>query len=291
MKRKSSISLPPLGAHMSVAGGMDLALERARSAGCTAVQVFLKNNNQWMGKPYDEEVLERWRKAVAVGDLGKPIAHNGYLVNLASPKADLLKKSMDNMQDDLKRAEMLGVPGIVTHPGAHLGEGEAKGIRQIAKQINILLDKSAPSRVSIYLETTAGQGSCIGHRFEHIRDIMDGIKDRARIGVCVDTCHIFAAGYDIRTSETYDATFKEFDRVIGLDAIRAFHVNDSKKPLGSRVDRHEHIGKGFIGEEGFRCFMRDARFAKIPHIMETPKDETLEEDRMNLATLRRLAAD
>lgn len=281
--------LPPLGAHMSVAGGVDKAIDRARSAGCTALQIFLKNNNQWAGKPLDADVIARWKTEVGRGDLGRPIAHNSYLVNLASPNADALAKSMINMEDDIRRADVLGVPGIVTHPGAHVGEGEAPAIKQIAAQINELFARTDGSKVALYLEVTAGQGSSIGHRFEHLRDIMAGIKDKKRLGVCVDTCHIFAAGYDIRTPETYAATFAEFDKIIGLKWIRAFHVNDSKKDLGSRVDRHEHIGKGKIGETGFACLMRDARFREIPHVLETPKSEDLEEDRMNLATLRRLA--
>ena len=288
-KSSTSINLPALGAHMSVSGGVDKAIDRARSAGCTALQIFLKNNTQWEGKPLEDEVVARWRSEIVRGDLGRPIAHNSYLVNLASPRADLVKKSAANMLDDLRRAETLGVPGIVTHPGAHMGEGEAKGVERIAKQINILFDRTPGNPTALYLETTAGQGSSIGHRFEHLRDIIALVEDKSRVGVCVDTCHIFAAGYDIRTPETYAATFEEFDRVVGLDLIRAFHVNDSKKDLGTRVDRHTHLGQGFIGEEGFRCLMCDARFASIPHILETPKDETLEEDRMNLATLRRLA--
>ncbi|MBI3736809.1 deoxyribonuclease IV [Candidatus Sumerlaeota bacterium] len=279
-----------MGAHMSVSGGVDQAIDRARSAGCTALQIFLKNNNQWSGKPFEEEVIARWRAEVAKGDLGLPIAHNSYLVNLASPRPELLDKSVANMLDDLRRAETLGVPGIVTHPGAHMGEGETNAIKKIGGQINLLFDQTPGNPAALYLETTAGQGSSVGHRFEHLRDIIALVKEKNRVGVCVDTCHIFAAGYDIRTPEGYAATFEEFDRVIGLDMIRAFHVNDSKKDFGTRVDRHAHIGQGFIGEKGFACLMRDPRFVSIPHILETPKDEkTLEEDRMNLATLRRLA--
>jgi len=286
----SKLNLPPLGAHMSVSGGVDKAIDRARSAGCTALQIFLKNNNQWSGKLLDEEVIARWKREVAVGDLGLPIAHNSYLVNLASPDATLMEKSMSNMLDDIRRADVLGVPGIVTHPGAHMGEGEVSAIKRIAAQINELFDMSADSKVCLYLETTAGQGSSVGHRFEHLRDIIAGIKNKKRVGICVDTCHIFAAGYDIRTPETYQASFSEFDRVIGLKWIRAFHVNDSKKDLGSRVDRHDHIGKGKIGESGFASLMQDERFRAIPHLLETPKGDDLAEDRANLATLRRLAS-
>ncbi len=290
-KRKNDLSvpLPPLGAHMSVAGGVDRAIDRARSVGCTALQIFLKNNNQWRGKGLENETIARFRSEIAKGDLGLPIAHNSYLVNLASPRADILEKSMENMRDDLERANILGVPGIVTHPGAHMGTGEGSAVAQIARQINLLLDLTPGNPTAIYLETTAGQGTCVGHRFEHLRDIIGGVEDRDRIGVCLDTCHVFAAGYDIRSTEGVETAFKEFDRVVGLSFLRAFHLNDSKKGLGSRVDRHTHIGQGMIGEAGFVALMKDPRFVGIPHILETPKGEDLAEDRMNLATLRRLA--
>ena len=274
---------------MSVAGGVDRAIDRARDAGCTALQIFLKNNNQWRAKPLDEAVIERFRAEIAKGDLGKPIAHASYLLNLASPKKDLVAKSMANLLDDLDRADRLGVVGIVLHPGAHMGRGEETAVRQIARQINIVLDRAGDNPTAIYLESTAGQGSSIGHRFEHLRDIIDLVRDKDRIGVCLDTCHVFAAGYDIRTPETVSAMLRQFDRVVGLKWLRAFHFNDSKKGLGSRVDRHEHIGKGFIGEIGFAALMQHRRIMKIPRILETPKGEDLAEDKKNLATLRRLA--
>ena len=275
---------------MSVAGGVDRAIDRARDAGCTALQIFLKNNNQWRGKPLAPEAIERYRAEVAKGDLGRPIAHGSYLVNLAGPNPELLKKSMANLLDDLERAEVLGVPGVVLHPGAHMGEGETKAVKQIARQINLLFQKSEGNPTAIYLEATAGQGSAIGYRFEHLRDIIDLVRDKDRIAVCLDTCHIFAAGYDIRTREGAREVMDEFDRVVGLDWLRAFHFNDSKRELGSRVDRHTHIGKGCIGREGFAALMQDRRILHIPRILETPKGDDLAEDRMNLATLRRLAS-
>ena len=275
---------------MSIAGGVDRAVDRARDAGCTALQIFLKNNNQWRGKALDDRTVERYRAEVGKGDLGQPIAHSSYLVNLASPKPAVLAKGMDNLLDDLRRSEALGVPGIVLHPGAHMGTGDDKAIRQIARQINELFKKTPRNPTAIYLETTAGQGSSVGHRFEHIRDIMERVKDKSRIGVCLDTCHVFAAGYDIRTPDAAKAMLDEFDRVVGLECLRAFHFNDSKKGLGSRVDRHEHIGKGMIGATGFTTLMQEPRIRSIPRILETPKGEDLKEDRQNLATLRRLAA-
>ena len=196
---------------------------------------------------------------------------------------------MANLLDDLERAQSLGVVGIVLHPGAHMGRGEEAAVRQIARQINIVLDRAGDNPTAIYLESTAGQGSSIGYRFEHPRDIIDLVEDKDRIGVCLDTCHVFAAGYDMRTPETVRAMLRQFDRVVGLKWLRAFHFNDSKKDLGSRVDRHEHIGKGFIGEIGFAALMQHRRIMKIPRILETPKGEDLAEDKKNLATLRRLA--
>lgn len=291
LKTKSGTApkLPPLGAHMSVAGGVDRAIDRAREAGCTALQIFLKNNNQWSGKPFEASVIERFRQEIAKGDLGVPVAHASYLVNLASADAGLLERSMTNLKDDLGRAEQLGVSGLVLHPGAHMGRGEEVAIAQIADQINKLFDQTKGNPAAIYLEGTAGQGSAIGHRFEHLRAIIDGIEDKSRIGVCLDTCHIFAAGYDIRTRATAKEAISEFDRVVGLGWMRVFHFNDSKKGLGSRVDRHTHIGQGEIGEEGFAALMQDPRLIEIPRILETPKEEDLAEDKMNLATLRRLA--
>lgn len=285
----AGVILPPLGAHMSVSGGVDKAIDRARSAGCTALQIFLKNNNQWRGKPIDDATAERFRTEVAKGDLGRPVAHGSYLVNLASANPDLVAKSMENIADDILRADLIGVPGIVMHPGAHMGAGEDVGIRQIARQMNLLFEATRDNTAAIYLEATAGQGSAIGHKFEHLRDIIGLIDNTSRVGVCLDTCHVFAAGYDLRTRETATAMLDEFDRVVGLAWLRCFHFNDSKKGLGSRVDRHEHIGKGCIGEEGFTALMQDPRILSIPRILETPKGEDLEEDRVNLATLRRLA--
>lgn len=278
-----------MGAHMSVAGGVDKAIDRARDAGCTALQIFLKNNNQWQGKPIDEEVAERFRTEIAKGDLDRPVAHCSYLVNLASADKALQKKSLENLSDDLVRAERIGVSGIVLHPGSHVGQGEAVGIKRIADQIDRLFDQTDGNPAVIYLETMAGQGSSIGHRFEHLRDIVDRVEDKSRLAVCLDTCHVFAAGYDIRTEEGVEAMLDEFDRVIGLDLLAVMHFNDSKREFGSRVDRHDHIGEGFIGEQGFAAMMRAPRLAAIPRVLETPKGEDLEEDRRNLATLRRLA--
>jgi deoxyribonuclease-4 len=261
-----------IGAHMSIAGGLHRAFERGAGVGCRAIQIFLKNSNQWKGKALTEEDRISFRQAQAVSGAIPVIAHNSYLINLA----------------EMRRAEFLGIPSIVLHPGAHMGSGEQSGLRRIAQALNLAL-RRVPAPVMILLETTAGQGSSLGHRFEHLAEILARVKQNERMGVCLDTCHVFAAGYDIRTESAYARTMKEFDRLVGTDRIRAFHVNDCRKDLGSRVDRHAHIGQGFIGLEAFRLLVNDRRFAQIPKILETPKGPDLEEDRMNLATLRSLA--
>jgi deoxyribonuclease-4 len=275
---------------MSIAGGVSVAIDNARRAGATALQLFLKNNNQWQGKPIAPEEAARFREEMARGDLAPPVAHSSYLINLASPDPELGEKSTRAMIDELERAHLLGVPGVVVHPGAHMGRGEAAGLAAIAQRVNHVLDATAGLSSGIWLETTAGQGTCLGWRFEHLAEIMARIEDQSRVAVCLDTCHIFAAGYELRTAEAAAATLAEFDRVVGLGWLRAIHVNDSLKPFGSRRDRHAHIGQGEIGEAGFALLLRDPRLRAIPFILETPKGPDLEEDRMNLATLRRLAA-
>ena len=284
------IYLPPLGAHMSIAGGTPRAIERARSVKATALQIFLKNNNQWLGKPISGEEAERFRADLAEAGMEKTVvAHSGYLINLASPDPVNGRRSLEAVIDELKRAAQLGVPGVVIHPGAHMGQGEAKGLQTIAERINQAFAKTAGNPAALWLETTAGQGTALGYRFEHLAEIIGAVEDKTRIGICMDTCHVFAAGYEMRTEEGVKATLHELDRTVGLAWLRAIHVNDSKKPLGSRRDRHEHIGKGEIGKAGFAALIRDGRLRAIPFILETPKGEDLAEDRTNLAMLRRLA--
>ncbi len=217
------------------------------------------------------------------------IAHDSYLINLCAVDDAILKKSREAFVDELQRCELLGIPYLNFHPGSHIGKGEEEGIKLIIESLNVAHEKTKDFRVLSVLETTAGQGSAIGYRFEHLHRIIDGVNEPERMAVCIDTCHIFAAGYDISTKYGYEKTIKEFDDVIGLERLVAFHVNDSKKPLGSRVDRHEHIGKGAIGLDGFRFLMQDERLVHIPKILETPKSEDLEEDRMNLSLLKKLA--
>jgi deoxyribonuclease-4 len=216
------------------------------------------------------------------------MVHNSYLINIGSPKEDEWKKSLDAFTVELERAEALGIPFVVAHPGAHLGSGEEAGLNRIAQGLDELHLRTRGFRTRILLENTAGQGSCLGYRFEHMRHLLDRVHEPDRLGICFDTCHVFTAGYDIRTPEGYAATMDEVDRLVGLVRIMAFHLNDSMKPFESRRDRHEHIGKGFIGLEAFRCLMRDTRFLNVPMVLETPKGKELEEDRMNLEVLRGL---
>jgi deoxyribonuclease-4 len=276
-----------IGAHMSIAGGIYKALERGRSVSCRTIQVFLKNSNQWKAKPLTEEDRILFRTAQETSGIHPVLAHDSYLINLASPDSVLYRKSLDAFVGELRRAEFLGVPYLILHPGAHMGKGSQAGIARVAKALRKALDQ-VESRVKILLENTAGQGSSLGHRFEELAAILDRLQNPDRVGICLDTCHAFAAGYDLRTEEGYEETMRELERIIGVDKISAFHLNDSKKDLFSRVDRHFHIGKGMIGLEAFRLLINDSRFAGIPKILETPKGPTLREDRANLATLRSL---
>ena len=276
-----------VGAHMSIAGGIHKAFERGVQAGCRSLQIFLKNSNQWRGKILTSDDRNSFLDAQKRSGIGPVLAHNSHLIILASPVDALYEKSLEAFVEEMERASFLGVPFVILHPGAHMGGGEAEGIARITRALNRALDRVAPP-VRILLENTAGQGTCLGHRFEHLAAILDGIRDADRIGVCLDTCHVFAAGYDIRTKQAYRKTLREFNRLIGAERIFAFHVNDCKKDLGCRVDRHTHIGQGFIGLEAFRCLVNDKRFARIPKIIETPKGKDLTEDRINLATLRGL---
>jgi deoxyribonuclease-4 len=275
------------GAHMSIAGGIYRAFERGARANCRTIQVFLKNSNRWEAKPLTDQDQVLFRQAQSTHQIHPILAHDSYLINLASPNDRIYLKSIKAFIEELKRAAFLGIPYLVLHPGAHTGSGVEAGLTRVVHALNQAMHAVGPS-VTILLENTAGQGSCLGFRFEHLADILERIDDAERVGICLDTCHLFAAGYDIRTEKDYRSTIREFNRLVGIDSIRAFHVNDSKRDLGSRVDRHCHIGQGYMGLEAFRCLVNDRRFTKIPKILETPKGPDLEEDRMNLATLESL---
>ncbi len=276
------------GSHMSASGGVERALARGEAIPVESLQLFSKNERQWIAKPLDPEVVERFHDEVERTGITKLVVHDSYLINLASPKPDILEKSLPAFADELQRCDTLGVPYLVTHPGAHTGSGVDAGIARFAQSLNEIFAGMPDSKTLTLLETTAGQGTSLGRSFEEIAAIIDLVEDRARVGVCLDTCHIFAAGYDYRTPETYAATMAHFDRVIGLDRLKVIHLNDSRNPLGSNKDRHDHIGDGEIGLEGFRQFVNDPRLDGLPGILETEKDDGGENDRRNIATLRSL---
>lgn len=273
---------------MSIAGGPGLAIDRALSVDCTALQVFVKNNMQWFAKPFPEKELALWREHPERARLGAIFGHTGYLINLAAKDPATHEKSQRSLEEELVRADQLGLPFLVLHPGAHLGVGEEAGLEKVAKTLDAIFAKLPDVRTRVALEITAGQGSCLGYRFEHLAAIIAQVQQPDRLVVCLDTAHLFAAGYDIATEAGFRGVMREFDRVVGKERLAAFHLNDSKTGLGSRVDRHEAIGKGKIGLEPFRVLMNQARYRGIPKVLETPKGKDLQEDRANLATLRGL---
>jgi deoxyribonuclease-4 len=276
------------GAHMSITGGLHRAFEHGERAGCDTVQLFTKNQQQWKAKPLTDAEIAQFQAAQQRTGFGPLVVHDSYLINLASPKDDVWEKSIAGFAEELERCAALGIPYLVTHPGAHTGSGEEAGLQREALALNRLFSEGVGGEVLVLLEITAGQGTTLGYRFEHIARLIELVERPERLAVCVDTCHLLAAGYDFRTPETYAATFDTFDRLIGLERIKAFHLNDSQKELGSRVDRHAHIGEGFVGLEGFRLLVNDARFEGLPMILETPKGDDLAEDVENLAKLRGL---
>jgi deoxyribonuclease-4 len=288
MKTKMAPRGPLLGAHMSIAGGVGNAFLHGRNVECDAIQIFTKSSRQWTAKPYSKEEIEQFHANRKETGIAKVIAHDSYLLNLGSPDAALRVRSIQAFIDELERCEILGVSNLIAHPGAHVGAGEVEGIKTIARSLDEVHKACPGYRVRVTLEITAGQGSNLGYRFEHIADIIDATHESDRLRVCFDTEHAFAAGYDLRTDEGYERTFGEFDETIGIERLAAFHLNDSKKEFNSRVDRHEHIGKGFIGVDAFRRLMNDKRFWGLPMCLETPKGPDLKEDRENLTLLRSL---
>ena len=277
-----------LGAHMSTSGGVHTAVDRATSIGCTALQVFTKNNNQWNAKPLTDEDIQNYKRKIAEASIAPVVSHDSYLINLCGTNPDILKKSRAAFVDELTRCEQLGIELLNFHPGAHLGAGEEEGIKKIIESLNLAHEMTKGFKVLSVVEATAGQGTAVGYKFEHLEKIINGVDDPKRMAVCIDTCHIFAAGYNITTEKAYEKTFKEFDAIVGFDRLAAFHFNDSKKGLGSHVDRHEHIGKGTIGKQGFAFLMNDKRFAEVPKILETPKSEDMHEDVENMRVLMKL---
>src|SRR6202045_1444699 len=277
-----------LGAHMSTGGGVHTAIGRGRSIKCTAIQMVVKNNMQWFARPLEREEIRAFLEHRQHGELFSIFAHANYLINLSATNPQFHTNSIRALSEELTRADQLELPFLVLHPGAHLGAGEEAGLGKIVDSINRVFRKIPKVKTRIAVETTAGQGSCLGHSFEQIAYIIQNVREPERLCVCLDTAHIFAAGYDIRSEAGIKKTFREFDRVIGLDRLAAIHLNDSKTARGSRVDRHQHIGKGQIGLDAFRFIMRNRRFRKIPKVLESPKGKELREDVENLETLRGL---
>lgn len=285
---------PILGSHVSAAGGLHRAVERANDVGCNCVQVFTKNNNQWRAKPLEDSAVAAWREAFDHSNLSHPIAHASYLINLASPKPELLQKSIDGLVVEWERANLLGLEGLVVHPGAFTDSSESEGLNRIVDAVAETLGRVDPGSCRLLLENTAGQGSCLGHTFKQLAFMIDGIDTHERVGICLDTCHAFAAGYEINTEAGFESMRQEIDDLFQADTIAALHLNDSKKPLGSRVDRHDHIGRGEIGLEAFRFVLEDDLLGKLPGYLETEKgtdEETGEDwDLINLRTLRGLVS-
>jgi len=262
-----------LGAHVSTSGGVDKAPANGARIGCEAIQVFTKNQRQWKAKSLSKPEIENYRGEIEKSTIQLAVSHDSYLINLASPEDDILKRSREAFEDEVERCEQLGILYLIFHPGSHVGSGEKAGLRSIADSINNTLDKKPGYITQLLLETTAGQGTNLGYTFEQLAEILEIVKEKDRVGICVDSCHIFAAGYEIRTAEKYRSTMKQLEQVIGLKKVKAFHLNDSKNPLGSKVDRHEHIGQGQIGIEAFRLMVNDERFQGIPMVLETPGEE------------------
>jgi deoxyribonuclease-4 len=275
---------------LSIAGGVVNALLAAERLGCSTVQLFTKNSNQWVGKPFSADEPAEFRKVLRRTRLKLATSHDSYLINLATADRALWRRSVAAFLVELDRAEALDLTYVVTHPGAHVGCGDDAGLANVVRAIDEVHDRRVDCKVKILLELTAGQGTCLGHRFEHLAAVLDRVRDPKRLGVCLDTCHVFAAGYAFATEAEYAAMMTEFDRTIGLRKLKLFHLNDSKRARGSRVDRHEHIGRGHIGLEPFRRIINDQRFRKTPMILETPKEDAdgRAMDPVNLAVLRGL---
>jgi deoxyribonuclease-4 len=277
-----------LGAHMSISGGLHLAIDRAVAAGCGVLQIFTRNSNQWKGKPVSEPDAVLFRDKFATSGLHEIISHDIYLINLAAPPGDTRDKSLAAFRDELETCARLGINKVVMHPGSHLADSPQSGLERVIAAFNQLFAEVPQFTGRVLIETTAGQGSNLGRTFEELATIINGSKYPDKFGVCFDTCHTFVAGYDTATEEGYADTMQQFDRLIGLERLQCFHLNDSKKGLGSRVDRHEHIGQGTLGLNPFRFILNDPRFVRIPKILETPKGDNEEMDGVNLALLRGL---
>jgi deoxyribonuclease-4 len=277
-----------IGAHVSIAGGLHLALERGRELGCGAVQIFLKNQRQWAAPPLRDSDVRAFRAARRATGFRRVFAHSSYLINLCSPVPAAARQAVDAFTDELERAEALGLACVVIHPGSHLGAGLETGLACVTRALDEALRRTAGARVKVALENTAGAGNAVGKTFGELRALLERSARPERLGVCIDTCHLFAAGYDLRSRAGYERTMDECARTIGAGRVLAFHLNDAKAPLGSGLDRHEHIGRGHLGRRPFRLLLGDDRFARVSKVLETPKEPEPAADLRNLATLRAL---
>lgn len=278
--------MPLFGSHLSIAGSFTHAVEEAVRLGCQSLQIFTKAPNQWRGRDISLDEAKGFRQAVKSAKLKLTMAHDSYLINLASPDEGLYRQSITAFVEEIRRAERLGLTYIVTHPGAHLNAGEEDGLARVIAAFDAIHRMTEDVAVKVLIETTAGQGTSLGYRFEHLQTILAGVQDSERMGVCVDTCHLFAAGYELFPKTEYDKTMRELSKVVGMKWVKAFHLNDSMKKLGSRVDRHAHIGQGEIGKEAFGFVINDSRFRSLPMILETPKEDNM--DVVNLGILHEL---
>lgn len=277
-----------LGAHMSTSGGISNAFDRGATVGCETMQIFTKNQNRWQQKPTPPEEITRWQERQAATGIAPVVSHAAYLLNLGTPAEEIWNKSVAALADELTRGEELGLLGVVFHPGAHMGTGEDAGLARIAQGINEAHRMTPGYKTLTLVEHTAGQGTALGYRFEHLQAILRSVEQPERLAFCLDTCHLFVSGYDLRTEQAYADTLGQFEELCGLDRLACFHFNDAKKPLGSRVDRHDHIGTGQLGLAAFGFILNDPRLAKVPKILETEKSDDMHEDVENLAALRRL---
>lgn len=280
--------MPLLGAHMSIAGGLHLAFARLREVKGEALQIFLRNERRWQTPPLTPEAVASFRRSHAENGNFPIAAHDSYLINLAAPDPAVHDRSIDAFAEELRRGETLGISFLITHPGSHVGQGVETGLERFIQGMDRAITASSTSSIAVLIETTAGQGTNLGSTFEEIAFILGRSRHSRRLGVCFDTCHCFAAGYDLRSPDTYEETMRRFHDLIGLERLKYFHLNDSKGDLGSRLDRHEHIGKGRIGLGGFELVLKDTRFREHPMVLETPKGKDLKEDKENLKVLRRL---
>jgi len=284
--------MPRFGVHASIAKGFDQALVEGQNLGCESLQIFTKSASQWRGKAIDPESAAQFKKTRTGLKITPIAAHNSYLINLATPDDALWTKSAEALREELERADLLGLDFLVMHPGAHVGTGEPAGLKRILQGLEMIASKGSKPKTRLLFEITAGQGSTLGNRFEHLRALIDGSPRGWKTGVCLDTCHILAAGYPLGTAQDYRDTFREFDRVVGLKKLHFFHINDSAKPLGSKVDRHAHLGEGHVGKEALRQLVNDPAFTDHGMVLETAKEKRdgIAMDEINLNFLRSLAS-